>query len=241
MIDEIRRRMKFVVNRITRPVIPPLGGLLLAGLGVQRMAEGPNEALTRLIETFAHTRDEHLREQLAVAVFRQMCEITEARHSTMVSRVNFAVRQTGVFRDHNGEEGVMVYKMCIIQEYLRKCSGANKHTAENVCRIALRMGNDGRKIQTLKYPEVIGYRGFHAMSDAFLNPDGDDADLIETRADPEGGSSVQRSPEHMSMMRLTRNIGNLVTMQVLLKRSVGRLQGTMRRLEGDACGAWREH
>jgi hypothetical protein len=82
-----------------------------------------------------------------------------------------------------------VYSQKVSAEML----GASKHTAGNVCETALQMGDHGQKIQTVKYPEVIDFRGVHAMSDSFLKPIGHDPDVIEIRADPEGESPVERS------------------------------------------------
>jgi hypothetical protein len=189
--------------------------------------------LSEMVNCFAKTRDEHVQRSLVVDIFRWLCEINEECHSTMVSRVRHAVDEIGVFRDHSVGQGVVVYKVSILTEYLRKSAGGSVTATRRMCSLANELANDGREIPDVRYPHVVGFRGFHSISGACLNPTGYDAGLIEARAAPDDGSSVQRSPQHMSMMRLTRQIGNLEGKQVQLKRSVGRLQGTMRRLEGE--------
>ena len=79
-----------------------------------------------------------------------------------------------------------------------------------------------------QYPDIPGFHHFHWISDAFLKRS-DEIGVIGVTQ--KGFISVNRTPEHMRVMRLRRDIGALEKQKATLQRRIGQMQGTIRRLK----------
>jgi hypothetical protein len=146
----------------------------------------------------------------------------------MIDRVREAVEHTGVFRDDSGRQGVLAYKVRTLTAYLREHADTSAETTSRLCRLEKDLANDGRPIPNLQYREVVGFQGFHFISDEFMNPIADEAEIEvpDQRADE---LSVFRGADHMAKMRICREVKDMKKQHADLERGVGRIKGTIRR------------